>query len=125
MSRLSMDDNDLRNPTIVSGLRLRTMTKTLGAAFTITADMPPAITLDPGGATRQIVMPLETVESNKGLAFYIRNGADAAEDLTIRNAANDTTVGTISQNEAAWVILMPAIAGGETFTWVVGVDTTT
>lgn len=125
MSRLNMDDNLLRNPLIVSGLHLATMTRTLAGAFTITADLPPAITLDPGGATRTIVMPSETVEANRGLAFYIRNGADAAEDLTIRNSADAVTVGTISQNEAAWVILMPAIAGAATFTWVVGVDTTT
>lgn len=125
MSRLHMDDNELRNPKIMSGFRLQTMTKTLGAAFTITADMPPAITLDPGGATRQVIMPLETVEANKGLTFIIRNGANAAEDLTIRNAANDATLGTISQDEAALVSLMPAVAGAATFTWTVIVGATT
>jgi hypothetical protein len=120
-----MDDIDLRKVVIRNGLRLATMTKTLTGTFTLDKDLPPAITLDPGGATRQVVMPSETLEENHGLTFYIRNGADAVEDLTIRDSTNATTVGTISQNEAAIVTLMPAIAGAATYTWVVGVDTTT
>jgi hypothetical protein len=125
MSRLNMDDNTLRRPTIESKLRLKTMTKTLAAAFTVTADLPPIITLDPGGATRQVVMPSETDEANWGLTFIIRNGANAAEDLTIRDSANAVTVGTISQDESALVTLAPAIAGAATYTWTVIVGATT
>lgn len=125
MSRLNLEDSELRRPTIVNKLRYGTISKTLTADLTLDADSPPLITLDPGGATRKVIMPSETVEANKGLTFYIRNGADAAEDLTIRNSTDTTTMGTISQNEAGTVVLMPAIAGGTTYTWVVGVDTTT
>lgn len=126
MSRMSHDDIDVRRMVVMFGLRLATMTKTLTGTFTMTNKLPPAITLDPGGATpRKVLMPSETDAENIGLTFYIRNGADAAEDLQIRDSGDTTTLGTISQSEAAIITLMPAIAGAATYSWVVGVDTTT
>lgn len=119
---LGGDAEDLR---IVKKLRFATMQRTLAAGLTVTADMPTYMTLDPGGATRIITMPVETQIDNIGLTYRIRNGADAAEDLTIRASDGTTTVGTISQNEAAWVSLMPAVGGGATYTWVVSIGATT
>lgn len=119
---LGGDAEDLR---IVKKLRFATMQRTLGAALTITADMPCYITLDPGGASRNITMPVETQIDNIGLTYLIRNGADAAEDLVIKASDGTTTVGTISQNESARVALMPAIGGGATYTWVVGMSLST
>lgn len=125
MSRMNHEDNEFRRPTIVNKLRLGHIYKTLAADFTLNADSPVALVLDPGGAGRKLIMPLETVEENKGLAFFVRNGADAAEDITVRNNGDSATIGTISQNEAAWLVLLPAINGGATYTWTIELGATT
>lgn len=125
MSRLNMDDIELRRPTITNKLRFGYITKTLAADLTLDADMPTCLVLDPGGAGRKLIMPLETVDANKGLAFFVRNGADAAEDITVRNNADGATIGVISQNECAWLVLLPAVAGAATFTWAMELGATT
>jgi hypothetical protein len=119
---LGQDAEDLR---LVRKIKAATMQRTLAADLTITADMPHFMTLDPGGATRKLIMPLETNIDNIGLTFIVRNGADAAEDLTIRNNADSATVGTISQNEVATLRLMPAVGGGATYTWTVAMSAST
>lgn len=95
-------------------LKLKALTLTLGAAFTIDADAPPVINLDPGGAGRNVTLPTE----EEGLCFLINNIADAAEDLTIKNPAT-TTIGTVSQNEAGLAIC----AGGVWYLRLVGTTT--
>lgn len=99
---------------LVAGMKLGTMV--LGAAGTITMDrdFPVAIALDPGGATRVLLLPPE----EEGLAFFIANSADAAEDLTVKEDSNTTTIGTISQNETAWLVCIGGV-------WRISVGTTT
>lgn len=81
------------------GNRFRSSVQTLTAAVTIDRDSAQLLFLDPGGAARNVTMP--TAET--GLFFWIQNTADAAEDLVIKNPAT-TTIGTISQNEGAFVV---------------------
>lgn len=119
MSRLNLEDNKLHNSTIMRGLKLASITKTLGADFTMSADLPPLITLDPGGAGRKVMMPSETDEKNFGLTFIIRNGANAAVTLTFRDSGDTTTMGTALQNEAVIATLAPAVAGAATYSWLI------
>lgn len=59
-----------------------------------------AMAFDPGGAGRNVDLP--AVASSGGVLLFISNTADAAEILTIRDAAAATIV-TPTQNEAALV----------------------
>jgi hypothetical protein len=59
-----------------------------------------AMAFDPGGAGRNVDLP--AVASSAGVILMISNIADAAEILTIRNAAAATIV-TPTQNEACLV----------------------
>lgn len=99
MSRHLLEDNKLFDPIIVKGLKLGVHIQTLTGATTLDRDMAVAAFLDPGGATRVVTLPA----AEYGLIWLMVNTADAAEDLTIKNAAA-ATLGTISQNEAAVVI---------------------
>lgn len=112
--RNNLDDAELFNPIIAVGLKLRTMTKVLAGAFSIPADAPPLINLDPDGSTRVITLPTE----EEGLMFLINNWAGGAEDLTINNPAAGT-IGTISQNEAGLALC----AGGIWYLRLVGTTT--
>ena len=76
----------------------------------------PNLRIDPGGSTRVLVMPAEA--GSVGVHLRITNTADGAEDLTIRNNADDTTVGTIAQNETGSVMC-------DGTAWSVAVDKTT
>lgn len=55
--------------------------------------------LDPGGAGRNVDLPADSV----GQAFLVVNTADAAEDLTVRDA-DDNTIHAVSQDEAAYFV---------------------
>jgi hypothetical protein len=116
MSRSDIDDAEARNLTQVSKARMGVGSQTLTGTTTLTHGMPPALFLDPGGATRIILMPTEA--DSKGLMFLIVNKADAAEDLTVKDDANAVTIGTISQNEMAILVC-------DGTTWSIGVGTTT
>ena len=73
-------------------------TETLGSARTIVLSDAQHLQLDPGGAGRDVTLP----PFRDGLSYMIVNRADAAEDLTVKDAAAATIV-TISQNERAIV----------------------
>lgn len=76
-------------------------TETLAANKTLTGADATFQLLDPGGAGRDVTLPAEVASA--GRSFRILNRADAAEDLTVKDDAASTIV-TISQNEAAWVV---------------------
>lgn len=75
--------------------------ETLAAGKTLAATDPRIQTLDPGGAGRDVTLPAAAV-GVAGLEFRIANTANAAEDLTVKDAT--ATIITISQNEvgAVW-----------------------
>lgn len=75
--------------------KLGHMFQALGATFVMDADMPPLISLDPGGAGREVDLPAE----EKGLWFLISNTADAAETLTVKEDSAVTTIATLGQDE--------------------------
>jgi hypothetical protein len=66
----------------------------LAGADTLTASSAEYQLLDPGGAHRDVTLPAAL----KGLTFTIKNTADAAENLVIKNAAA-ATIDTLGQNE--------------------------
>lgn len=74
------------------GMKMLTLTQTLTGTFTMDADMPQALFLDPGGAGRTVLLPPET----RGLYYRIFNTADAAEDLTVKDDANAVTYAVIN-----------------------------
>lgn len=76
--------------------RFQSTTTTMAGALVMTHDSTQFQFLDPGGAGRNVDLPAE--EESDGLMFVIVNGADAAEDLTVRNDAA-ATIGTVAQNE--------------------------
>lgn len=76
-------------------LRPGSNVETLAAAKTIEADDPTFQVLDPGGAARDVLLPPEI----EGKIVFIKNAADAAEDLTVKEDSGVTTIGTVSQGE--------------------------
>lgn len=75
-------------------------TETLAGTKTLVVGDLKMQILDPGGAGRDVVLP--AVASSKDLMFIVRNSADAAEVLTIKDAAA-ATICTPTQNETAFV----------------------
>lgn len=75
-------------------------TETLAANKTLVVGDAPIQVLDPGGAGRDVTLPAEA--DSVGLSFIIRNAADAAEVLTIKDDGA-ATVCTPTQNETAIV----------------------
>lgn len=112
--RTNGEDQKLYDPRLEMGTKFGTLSQTLGGTYTMDRDMPTALFLDPGGATRILLLPPE----ERGLAFFIANTADAAEDLTVKDDSNTNTIGTISQNETAWVVCDGTV-------WRICVGTTT
>lgn len=70
---------------------------TLSADLTLTKGYRQVLGLDPGGANRDVLLPPE----EHGLWYYIRNRADAAENLVVKEDSDTTTIATLNQNEAA------------------------
>lgn len=100
--------------TIERGLKLGVNIQTLAAGKTLDDEDAPLQVLDPGGAGRTILLPPE----ERGLTFVIVNTADALEDLTVQEDSGTTTIGTVSQNEAALFV-----CDGTTWHALVGTNT--
>lgn len=74
----------------------------LAAARTLTAEDAQFMAFDPDGAHRNVILPVEG--ESLGDWFAIRNDADAAENLVVRNSADDTTIATVAQGQWAWFV---------------------
>lgn len=75
---------------------------TAAGTVTMTNQYRNILKIDPGGAGRTVLLPPE----EDGLCYWIVNAADAAENLTVKEDSNTTTVVTINQNESAVVVCM-------------------
>lgn len=71
--------------------------QTLSANLTLTAADPVSQFLDPGGAARDVTLPVGFT----GGTFRIVNTADADETLTVKNSGG-TTIDTVPQNRLAF-----------------------
>jgi hypothetical protein len=71
--------------------------KTATGNLTLDATYSSKCKIDPGGAHRDVT--LEAVSLSSGVERVIVNGADAAENLVLKNVGGDT-IGTVNQNEA-------------------------
>ena len=90
-------------------------TETLAAAKVIDSDDAMILRLDPGGAGRDVTLPAEESIPAQGQMFLIINAADAAEDLTVKDDAA-STIGTVSQNEAA-IFVNQGVQDGTASAW--------
>lgn len=80
---------------LMDALKIPASSMTLAGTYTMAANDRMVHLLDPGGAGRTVLLPPEA----EGI-YLIWNKADAAEDLTVKEDSNTTTILTISQNEA-------------------------
>lgn len=87
----------------VNELRLRSLTKVLAANFTVDAQMPSVLCIDPTAA-RDVTMPAVTAQGMEGKLWIIINDADAAETITVKDAAAATIV-AITQNDRALIMV--------------------
>jgi hypothetical protein len=71
---------------------------TLTGTKVLSVNEPRLQVLDPGGSARQVDLPAEAVSG--GDSWIIKNSADAAEVITIKNDGGDT-LATPTQSEAA------------------------
>jgi hypothetical protein len=74
---------------------------TLTGALVLDTTYPSVIALDPGGSTRTVDLEGDAAGdgAHHGKFRLIINKANAAESLTVRDAAA-TTIGTVAQNKA-------------------------
>jgi len=100
----------------VAGSKLGTVKVIMTGTLTLDPDMPSAILLDPGGAIRDLRLPLADL-AIEGLEFWIAHGGGAF-DITVKDSTGVTTYGTLSTTEMAKVILMDQV-------WRISVGTTT
>ncbi|MBK8123874.1 MAG: hypothetical protein IPK54_10055 [Dokdonella sp.] len=113
MSRSMIEDADVRNP-LIHRERHTWGAKTLTGTLTLTEEEADVLDLDPGGASRNVVLPADAV-GLRGRVFYIYNSADAAENLVMKQSDGSTTVITIGQGKAGIVWLSGNVSG--TFLW--------
>jgi hypothetical protein len=81
-----------------NGLNVETLTGT----FTLTKQSATFQKLDPGGASRNVVLP--AIDPAYG-PFLIENTADAAENLVVKAPDGTTTIATLARGEAAWLMV--------------------
>lgn len=75
--------------------------ETLGADKDVDVQEAPVQAIDPGGAARNVDLPDVSASdyADDGMVFVVLNTADAAETITVRDAANaDASVGSVPQN---------------------------
>jgi hypothetical protein len=86
--------NSMEN--FANGILIETLTGTR----VLTVNDPIVCKLDPGGAGRTVTLDGTTTGAGgrSGAMRVIVNAADAAEDLTVKDASANT-IGTVSQNE--------------------------
>ena len=76
------------------------VTQTLGADFTVDADMPQSLFLDPDGTARAVILPAEG--TSRGLEFEITNTGSAAV-LTIQEDSETTDIGVVGAGDTVKV----------------------
>jgi hypothetical protein len=113
MGRELSEDAQIRNP-VIHRVKHTWGAQTLTGTLTLTAESPDILDLDPGGASRNVVLPADAADL-RGRKFYIYNSADAAENLVIKQSDGSTTVITIAQGKAGEVWLSGNVSG--TFLW--------
>ena len=93
MARSNIDSARIERALIHGGNKFGTMTFGMGAAqFTMDADMPHVLILDPEGSTQDVLLPPEA----RGLFFYIiNNDGGAGETLTVKEDGDWTTIGLV------------------------------
>lgn len=76
-----------------------------GTIATLSALHSPMLNVDPNGGAGNLLLPLATLKSSKGLVFFITNTADAAEAITLQTSAGSNLSPSIdiAQNESAIV----------------------
>lgn len=97
MNRQGLEDNDLWRPIIRQFLRMASQTVSLAADnYQIDIDQPPVLWIDPNGS-KDVLLPAEA--NSKFAVFVIINTADAAENLTVKEDSDTTTITVVGQNE--------------------------
>lgn len=94
-----VEDTSITNSVVWGRLRVASYVATLGGDLTIGDNFPPILILDPGGVARNLTLP--TAADAKFVVFEIRNTADAAENLVVKDGV--ATVATIGQGQTGRV----------------------
>ena len=98
MGRLNMTGARLDSMEFGGGNKYLTTRQTLAGTYTMDADEPMVLFLDPGGSGRTVLLPPEA----NGLSFGIVNTADGNENLTVKEDAGVTTIDTVGRGRVSW-----------------------
>jgi hypothetical protein len=113
MSRQNHETINVSDMLVRNNFRLQSAITTLAGTYTLVANMSPMQVLDPGGGARDVILPAV----KKGLCFFMKNAADAAEVITVKNAAA-ATIATVASTESAVLfcdgVSWHGLVGGDT-----------
>lgn len=114
MARHILEGTDIYDVIFRQGFRQGLSNQTLTGTYALAANAPPLLFLDPGGAARIVKMP---PSPKLGQMHIIVNTADAAEIITIQDAAAVALVPPITptQNETAVLYWSGATLGWRGF----------
>jgi hypothetical protein len=100
MARDLLQNPQLYNATFYTANKTDVLKSAITDNYQLTNNHPGFMWLDPNGASKDVLLPLATDETSKGLRFLIFNDADAAgEMLVVKNSAETETVATIAPGD--------------------------
>ncbi len=102
MSRLNLRGASAAGLEIRKGLTFGHNIELLAAQKVLTTEDHTLQFLDPGAATRDVLLPAEA--SSKGLMFIISNTGAGVEDLVVKEDSDTTTIVTVTFPEMAIVV---------------------
>lgn len=81
--------------------KFMSLNKVIADNEAIDANYPPLLYFDPGGAARDALLPAEA--DAKDQVFIIKNIADAAENIVLKDDSDVTTIATLNQGDTCMV----------------------
>ena len=114
MARVNLEGVIVADCLIKSGNRFGVLNLTLTGTYSVAADGPHILALDPGGAGRTVKL---WASPQVGDWVLIINTADAAEVITVQDsaAAALTPACTPTQNESAFIVYINSTLGWRSF----------
>ncbi len=112
------DKMSLKEVLVTSVLKLNAAAETLAGTKTIVNEEGPVLSMDCGGSTRTVLLPLRALV-NDGVILVLNNISTAGENFTIKDSTGVTTYLTLPSSGVAFAIAASAAEAPGTRAWTV------